>query len=96
MATYWKAYGINAETAVRLCAVAGVVCLLVGAGVQSVAAGGESTVTTEDSGLVTFAGGSDSDQNDNSPLALSISPQRALVSLAFLGAVAARKRRNPT
>ncbi|MCD2203185.1 hypothetical protein [Halobacterium sp. KA-6] len=80
----------------RLCAVAGVVCLLVGAGVQSVAAGGESTVTTEDSGLVTFAGGSDSDQNDNSPLALSISPQRALVSLAFLGAVAARKRRNPT
>ncbi|UHH25355.1 hypothetical protein [Halobacterium noricense] len=80
----------------RLCAVAAVVCLLVGAGVQSVAASSESTVTTEDSALVTFAGGSDSEQNDDSPLALGISPKRALVSLAFLGAVAARKHREPS
>jgi hypothetical protein len=93
LATYRQTYAINAETAVRLCAVAVVVGLLVGASVQPVAAGGESPVTQGDSA---FADDPDSDQSDDSPLALSISPQRALVSLAFLGAVAARKRREPT
>lgn len=96
MATYWKPYGINVDTAARLCAVAVVVCLLVGASVQPLSTGGESTDTPEDSTLVASADDTDSAQADDSPLALSISPQRALVSLAFLGAVAARKRREPT
>lgn len=95
MATYRQTYDINAETAVRLCAVAVVVGLLVGASVQPVAAGGESPVTQGDSALAASADDPDSDQADDSPLALSISPKRALVSLAFLGAVAARKRRDP-
>ncbi|MGB9964472.1 hypothetical protein [Halobacterium sp. CBA1126] len=75
----------------RLCAVAAAVCLLVGAGVQTAAAGGEPTATRGDS-----VDADDADDADDVPVALSISPKRALVSLAFLGAIAARNRRTPT
>ncbi len=63
-----------------------------GASVQPVAVGDEPTATPDDSASVDDP---DSDQSDDSPLALSISPKRALVSLAFLGAIAARSRREP-
>ncbi|WP_353634799.1 hypothetical protein ABSL23_04005 [Halobacterium sp. NMX12-1] len=78
----------------RLCAVAAAVCLLVGAGVQSVAAGGESTAALGDSDYLAAATDAAADAADDTQLTLGISPKRALVSLAFLGAVAARKRRD--
>jgi len=89
LAAYPLRYCINAEVAARLCVAVVAVCLLVGAGVQSGIAGDGSAAS----------GDSVAEQSRLAgvvpALALQISPQRALASLAFLGAIAARNARGP-
>lgn|GEM_PF-1616803 len=90
MATYRLADGISAETALRLCAVVVAVGLLVGAGVQTTGVAADSAAAA---GGVAFDVLSDATDHGGVTLSLGISPKRALVSLAFLGAIAARNGR---
>ncbi|MCG1004371.1 MULTISPECIES: hypothetical protein [Halobacterium] len=93
MATCSFHYPIRSEAIARLSVVALAALLLAGAAVPAAATADDPTATPGDTDLEETH--SDSDQSGTAPLALSISPKRALVSLAFLGAVAARRRRTP-